>query len=151
MYSLKLFSGIATGLFFSLTPLTFLGCVMPNSGDGEMQVEVDVFSGRPNPQWNLTSQEADEFVALFRTLPQQPKAGTVSEGLGYRGLIVTKPGESIEGYNEILISNQIVVARQNSQSKQFVDRDRRLERWLFQTGVDQLDPTLYQQLSTQFK
>lgn len=114
-----------------------------------MQVEVDVYSGRPNPQWNLTSQQAKEFVSQFQGLPQHQGEGSVKEGLGYRGLIVTKQNETIEGYNEILISNGLVVAKQNRQSKQFTDQNRRLERWLFQTGRGHLDKALYEQISQQ--
>ncbi|NJP08080.1 MAG: hypothetical protein HC866_00235 [Leptolyngbyaceae cyanobacterium RU_5_1] len=114
-----------------------------------MQVELDVFSGRPNPQWELTSQEAKEFVSRLEALPQHQGKSSVNEGLGYRGLIVTKPNENIEGYNEILISNGLVVAKQNDQSKQFTDQNRRLERWLFQTGKGQLDEALYKQISQQ--
>ena len=73
----------------------------------------------------------------------------MKEGLGYRGLIVTEPNETIAGYNEILISNGLVVANQNRQSKQFTDQNRRLERWLFQTGRGHLDQALYEQISQQ--
>ena len=147
----KVNSGTITGLFFSLTLVTLLGCSIATPGGKKMQVEVDAFSGRPNPHWNLTPQEADEFVKLFQSLPQHKGEGSVKEGLGYRGLIVTKPGENIQGYNEILISQGLVVARRNSQSKQFTDKGRGLERWLFQTGRGRLDETLYQQIGNQIK
>ncbi|MBD1843927.1 hypothetical protein H6F89_11055 [Cyanobacteria bacterium FACHB-63] len=146
---LKVFPKITRSLFLLLSLLTLLGCVIPASGGGKMQVEVDVFSGRPNPEWTLAPQEANEFVRLFRALPRYSGEASVKEGLGYRGLRITKPGETIEGYSEIEISNGLVVARQNSQFNQFADRDRSLERWAFQTGKGRLDETLYQQISKQ--
>ena len=146
---LKSISGKATGLFLSLSFLALLGCVTPTLGGGSMQVELDAFSGRPNPHWDLTSQEAKELVSRFQALPQQQGKSSVDEGLGYRGLIVTKPNENIEGYNEIQISNGLVVAKQNSQSKQFTDHNRSLEKWLFQTGKGRLDEALYEQISQQ--
>jgi hypothetical protein len=146
---LQSISGKAKGLFFSLTFLTLLGCVTPTSGGGRMQVELDAFSGRPNPHWDLTSQEAKEFISRFQALPQQQGKSSFEEGLGYRGLMVTQPNEDIEGYNEIQIANGLVVAKQNSQSKQFTDHNRSLERWLFQTGKGRLDEALYKQISQQ--
>lgn len=51
-----------------------------------MVVELDVFSGRPNPRWNLTEDEAVQVARLIESLelaagnhlPNPP-------GLGYRG------------------------------------------------------------------
>lgn len=148
MHSLKV-PRMAIGLFFSLTLLLLFGCFISASEGGKMQVEVDAFSGRPNPQWELTSQEADEFVGLFQALPQHGGEASVKEGLGYRGLRITKPGESDADYSEISISNGLVVARQSGQFKQFADQNRKLERWVFQTGKGRLDETLYQQISQQ--
>lgn len=112
-----------------------------------MQVEVDVYSGRPNPHWNLTPQEAEEFVSRFQGLPSSQGTETMNEGLGYRGLIVTKPGDRIEGYNEILISNGLVLARHDEQSQEFTDQNRKLEKWVLQTGKGWLDEALYEQIS----
>ncbi len=111
-----------------------------------MQVELDVFSGRPNPHWNLTPQEAKEFISLLQALPQTQAQAEVKEGLGYRGLIVTDPDQTIAGYDQIVISNGVVVARRDSQLRQFPDKERRLERWLFQTGRGRLDLELYRQV-----
>jgi hypothetical protein len=122
------------------------GCSTTAIGDVPMQVELDVFSGRPNPYWNLTPQEANEFISLLQALPQTQAQGAVKEGLGYRGLIVTDPDQTIAGYDQIVISNGVVVARRDSQLRQFPDKERRLERWLFQTGRGRLDVELYRQV-----
>lgn len=140
--------GRATGLFFSLIFFASIGCTAPTSGAESMEVELDIFSGRPNPRWDLTSQEAEEFANRFQSLPQH-QGGSILEGLGYRGLIVTKVDENIGEYEEIQISNGLVVARRNSQSQQFVDQNRKLEEWLLQTGREQLDEALYEQVIQQ--
>lgn len=57
------------------------------------EVELDVFSGRPNPRWVLTPGEAAEFSqrVLNGTTPAVPV--DVSEGnLGYRGFIIRASG-----------------------------------------------------------
>ncbi|KYK28760.1 MAG: hypothetical protein AYK19_05555 [Theionarchaea archaeon DG-70-1] len=116
-----------------------------------MQVELDIFSGRPNPYWDLTPQEAAEFLNLFRTLPERKVEGHIREGLGYRGFLVREKGGSIEGYDEILVSGEVVVARWDKKLRQFTDKDRMLERWLLRTGKSRLDEDLYQHIFSEIE
>lgn len=111
-----------------------------------MQVEVDIFSGRPNPRWQLTAQEADEFLRRFQALPQTSSTSPVEGGLGYSGLIVTDVDRSLLGFTEIWVYQGLVIARQDDQSQQLIDHKRRLEQWLFQTGEGQIEAELYQQI-----
>lgn len=112
-----------------------------------MQVEVDMFSGRPNPHWELTVPESQEFARRFQSLSAQKGEGFVNEGLGYRGLIVRESGEEVEGEGEIVISQGLVVAKRQGKSQQFTDHNRALEKWLIQTGEGRLDDVLYHQIS----
>jgi len=50
------------------------------------RVELDVFSGRPNPTWPLTAEESQDLLARIGQL--SPGGGPVPAGLGYRGFIV---------------------------------------------------------------
>ena len=75
-----------------------------------MRVEVDLFSGRPNPSWRLTAEESAEFLNRFSALPQTD-AGKTHENLGYRGLIVSRPGGTILGFDRVEISSGLVVGR----------------------------------------
>lgn len=139
----------ATHFMVSLVLVGILGCVMPVSEGGKMQVEVDVFSGRPNPEWTLTPSEVNELNQLVQALPTDTGEGTPKEGLGYRGLIVTKTDSRTEGYNKISISNGHVIVVDQGRSKRFADRNRSLERWVFQTGKGRLEEPLYQQIRKQ--
>jgi len=56
-------------------------------------VELDIFSGRPNPRWSLSAAEEAELVErlLDRSVPMAPV--TVSDAkLGYRGFLVRATG-----------------------------------------------------------
>jgi hypothetical protein len=56
-----------------------------------LAVEVDLFSGRPNPGWVLSPPEAAELLARLRALApggEPPPA----PGLGYRGFLVHRAG-----------------------------------------------------------
>lgn len=112
-----------------------------------MQVEVDMFSGRLNPHWELTVPESQEFARRFQSLSAQKGEGLVNAGLGYRGLIVRESGEEVEGEPDIVICHGFVVAKRHGKSQLFTDRNRALEKWLLQTGEGRLDDVLYHQIS----
>jgi len=117
-----------------------------DTGDGRMRVELDAFSGRPNLQWNLTSQEAAEFLTRFKNLCRSVGRASPTERLGYRGLSVRAQAGEIEGYDEILIYNESVVARRSGESHNFTDIDRELERWLLKTGMAWVEDGLLQRI-----
>lgn len=51
------------------------------------RVEIDIFSGRPNPAWTLSAAEAAALARLLAQLP--PGAAPKAVGLGYRGFVVS--------------------------------------------------------------
>lgn len=53
-----------------------------------MTVELDVFSGRPNPTWTLSEKESTELLNLLKSLPAA-KESNEEDGLGYRGFILS--------------------------------------------------------------
>jgi hypothetical protein len=54
----------------------------------EITVELDIFSGRPNPSWTLGPAERTALLDLLRDVnaPAEPRG--LPPGLGYRGLVV---------------------------------------------------------------
>ena len=109
---------------------------------GTMRIQIDMFSGRPNPSWEITAAEADQVRASFRQLPER-QAGARSERLGYRGLIVNGDGVRDLGLTRILIGGGVVIAEGFQGVRYFSDADRSVERQIFQTGRTRLDPTDY--------
>lgn len=58
-----------------------------------IEVELDIFSGRPNPKWVLSEEEEKELLNIILSDPTEISPVYTSEvqfGLGYRGLIVRK-------------------------------------------------------------
>lgn len=99
------------------------------------EVELDIFSGMPNPTWVLTTAEAETLVRRLAALPRT-SASALSGRLGYRGLVVNlKEGAETQlirvqsGNVQIARGETIVNAR---------DDGRELERWLIETGRPQL-------------
>lgn len=114
-----------------------------------MQVTVDLFSGVPNPSWELSVAEGEVFLDLLRSLPVKPDAVRMNEGLGYNGLIVTGIEPYLKNCREVVIFNECVLIHQQNQTQQLSDQARNLEQWLFQTGKGRLEPILYQLIQTQ--
>lgn len=116
------------------------------------RVEVDLYSGRPNPAWHLTAAETQSLVERCDALPSLPKtvAGAHSaEGLGYRGLkLDVLRGDRIQTLS-VGDGKVVVVVPSSRQRHQFRDPERQLERWLLQTGLEHLDPDLYRYLLDQ--
>jgi hypothetical protein len=106
-----------------------------------------MFSGRPNPHWELTVPESQEFARRFQSLSAHKGEGFVNEGLGYRGLIVRESGEEVEGDRDIVNYQGFVVAKRQGKFQLFTDRNGALEKWLIQTGEGRLDDELYAQIS----
>jgi hypothetical protein len=106
-----------------------------------LEITVDVFSGRPNPQWTLGEQESEELRRRLRQLPAAP--GGSSPGappLGYRGIRVETPDASKEtGWNGPYTVHGGVV---DCPSGRFSDPERTLERWLLDTASPSLEAPL---------
>ena len=58
-----------------------------------MIVELDVFSGMPNPTWNLSQEQLKELLDAFQNLPPADKLPQ-EIGLGYRGFLLSNPGQA---------------------------------------------------------
>ena len=102
---------------------------------GRTQVELDVFSGMPNPTWVLTTAEAESFVRRLAALPRT-SASAISGRLGYRGLIV----EVTDGapLRLIRVQSGSVHIAEGQTTIHARDEGRELERWLIETGKPQL-------------
>lgn len=113
-----------------------------------MHVELDLFSGRPNPSWELTPTESASFLQQLRALPRTV-AALPEKGLGYRGLIVTATaGTLIESFTTVIVSGGLVVGQYPQGGTEFwLDSGRALERWLAHTGKPHLDPDIYAQFA----
>jgi hypothetical protein len=77
----------------SVVALVFaITCGSPTTQNaGPMEIELDVFSGRPNPTWAASPERAASVSRALSSLPAAP--GRPEAGhLGYRGFIVRQAG-----------------------------------------------------------
>jgi hypothetical protein len=111
-----------------------------------MQIEMDIFSGRPNPRWTLTKQQMAEWNNLLQELPEGEANVESPPGLGYRGFIVAPVGESQSECDETRVFRESISVRRECKLSQFIDKERTLERFLLHTSQDHIESGLYQQI-----
>lgn len=66
----------------------------------EITVELNVFSGRPNPTWILDAKDAALLNQKLAGLQSESSLQLPPQGLGYQGFTVRKEGE---GKNEVFV------------------------------------------------
>lgn len=105
-----------------------------------VEVELDIFSGMPNPTWGLTTTQADDLLERLAALPLASPV-ELSGHLGYRGFIV-----QVEATETELIHVQAGAVRitKRATTSYFRDVDRKLERWLLDTGRPRLKSEVLQ-------
>src|SRR5665213_1681406 len=86
-----------------------------NSLSTTARVEIDLFSGRPNPSFELDQEAAHELLGLLSNLKQGDVKFVPRDGLGFRGFTV-----SVDGQPKLYISGPVV----STGSDEFVDGSR---------------------------
>jgi hypothetical protein len=105
-----------------------------------IEVELDIFSGNPNPVWILPEAYGVLFLKKLSMLPKA-SATELSDNLGYRGFIIKVINESVESL--IRIQNGTVQFSQSGTNVYYSDQNRNLERWLLNSGKPILRSDLY--------
>jgi hypothetical protein len=91
-------------------------------------VELDAFSGRPNPRWELDDAGSERLRALIARLSAASGAPAEPAGLGYRGFICIDASERLRAFKGHVIKPGVVLA----------DPSLRVEKFL----LDRLPPEL---------
>jgi hypothetical protein len=111
-----------------------------------MHVILDIFSGMPNPNWDLSQQQRDEFLKKINTLPTTTDKFQNDSGLGYRGFIVEeklKHFEVKDGLVKVVENNNIV--------HMLEDKEYNIEIWLLDTAPDNIDHSLLKMVKEQIE
>lgn len=102
-----------------------------------MRVELDLFSGRPNPARRLTPEQGRQFLAHLQALAPCDGPAPAPPSLGYRGVIVTGPPAP---FARVRLWAGVAAVCAQGGTMLLHDQERRLERWLVATLGD---PALY--------
>jgi hypothetical protein len=115
-----------------------------------MQIELDAFSGRPNPRWELTRAQETEFQKRLHALKKSRASAVVGDGLGYRGFVVRPNGQPVNGYDQVRLYRGTVVVRRGDHSETYSDPERGLERWLLDSARGHVDESALRRIRSDF-
>ena len=104
-----------------------------------MHVEIDVYSGRPNPQFDLSEPFSAELGHMLRDLPLANRTEP-QPGLGYRGFVVTAETAAALPV-KLRVFDGLIIIDDGQQVKVYLDRDgveSRLKRYARQAGYGAL-------------
>lgn len=103
----------------------------PREGSADVAVELDAFSGRPNPAWTLSPAEAGELAVRLRALPRAGASRLPEPVLGYRGFRIRNPGGEGGVPEAVYVSRGGLIQPFGPGGEGTVYRDeRRAEAWL---------------------
>src|SRR6185369_6153615 len=103
-------------------------------------VMLNVFSGRPNPVWLLSEEQAGELLRRISSVEVETpvKAGYVNGGFGYQGFSITSTFNSSSVTDlDLHINGGIIDPGARAVSR--FDEARTLESWLLSTASDAVD------------
>jgi len=83
-------------------------------------VELDIFSGRPNPRWELDKPTAEALYRLISQLDTASGGPLDRPGLGYRGFIMRDGSGERRAYNGYVISPNRTVADPSARVERFL-------------------------------
>jgi hypothetical protein len=125
-------TGLASGCL--ILPL-FLGCTAggePLARPADVTVELDAYSGLPNPEWILTPEEAGELSDLLRELPEAAVPPPRTDRLGYRGFRISNPGGEGGIPERLYIAAGGAVQIEGSAGGEVLKDAREVEVWLLE-------------------
>jgi hypothetical protein len=113
-----------------------------------VEVEVDIFSGRPNPTWTLDADSAHRLATLTSHLTPAP-AGTApgDPGLGFRGFLVrgldlgsltASPGQGAT----LRVQGDLVIAAAGDHQSLFTDPGHQMYTMLRDLAIDHVSSDL---------
>lgn len=118
-----------------------------NLTSARIEVELDIFSGYPNPVWTLSEADSTTFLKKLAMLPRASYR-ELSNNLGYRGLIAEVINETEETL--VRIQNGTVELSQNGTIVYYCDENRHLEKWLLNSGEATLKSDLLKLVERDF-
>jgi len=71
-----------------------------------MLVELDVFSGRPNPRWALDGHASQQLRELAKRLTSTRQAPADPPGLGYRGFVYSDAAGRARVYKGLVATDR---------------------------------------------
>jgi hypothetical protein len=133
-------SAVSTRNFVFLGSWLLSYCCLPacaatqNLPGNSMHVEIDVYSGRPNPTFQLSDPLGKEFARMLEKLPRATREAP-EPGLGYRGFVVT-PNTAADPAlpRKVRVFDGLIIIEKGSGIETYIDANG-AESWLKEQAV----------------
>jgi hypothetical protein len=110
-------------------------------------VELNIFSGRPDPGWEIPLEQAMELYKEAISFPATD-AKKLFEGLGYRGFRVFIDQNDEQRIICTVFSDLVkIVSGSTTQYKR--DKERKMEKWLLLSAKTNIDEPLFKIIEKQ--
>jgi hypothetical protein len=130
--------GIIGTLFALKTPASPVAL-----GGSSLSVEADLFSGRPNPTWQLAPNDIQALQDDLAPLPLRAIPATTFDGLGYRGFIVRMIDDPQRDTLKIHVYHNIVRIERGGTTTVYEDVTQKVEHLLMQSASHNVPPDIY--------
>lgn len=108
---------------------------------------LDIFSGRPNPRWQIDDAATTAILAQLAQLAPANKGFTPVNKLGYRGFIVELPDSATGKTSTISVYRQSVVQRSEGVAVVYDDPSSAIEQILISSAQQHTEPAVYQAIT----
>ncbi len=134
---------IAVGTIGTLFALKTPASSVVLSGSS-LSVEADLFSGRPNPTWQLAPNDIQALQDDLAPLPLRSIPATTFDGLGYRGFIVRMIDDQQQRDTlTIRVYHDIIRIEHSGTTTVYEDVTRGIELLLMQSASHNVPPDIY--------
>ena len=116
----------------------------------QARVDVDIFSGRPNPAYLLSEADTKEVAQMLGSLEETP-ADHFSDPLGYRGFQLQLPGSQADEGIQVRVFGGLVRYDTRATTQYFLDPERKVERWLVASAEPHLPPGVYEAIPSELR
>ena len=115
---------------------------------GKVKIVLHIFSGRPDPEWELTEQQVDELKNLLKDAPEIGEVGmeSLEGGLGYQGFAIYNEEEredipsEVEAFKDRLFITEVrtdALSGDRVQVNRMYQDKNKLEKWLLEQAKKQ--------------
>ena len=118
-----------------------------------MNVELNIFSGNPNPEWNLSTNQVSELLTKISSLNYTERS-PVDKGLGYNGFTILRTEKSADSQwpKGIEVKDGIIyVYYDNDRYAHLIDPERTIELWLLNTAPNSVSNMLLKKIENDIK
>ena len=105
-------------------------------------VELDIFSGQPNPTWHLSAVQNARLTAMLKALPAT-SAAVLPDVLGYRGFIVCQTDPVTTRRTCVRVYSGTVSPHEGSGATWRADPEQRVEHFLLETAKPWIEESVY--------